>query len=402
MATDNNQPNKEDKAPEVPPSEVSTNPELGIKRVRTFEDDLKEAKAKAGVKDTPPPKKGFFGKKKSKKPMDGVKKITQNVQPEVTPQIPVIEEEQKPSKEYIENELARSGIVAKEKEEKKVEEESSLSAIRTYKNDAAESIQENKISRVSIAAAEQNKRVRENNFSSLLPSENSSFQKNAMYILLSIVLIGTGIWGASHFFRESKISTEVAITPNQGVLLFTNEEEELAVQKLSGQEFVNLLNEERQKLPNNPKTIKEIKLVGSTVFGERAISASSFLDRFINVPGRLKRALSSEFLFGINGGNPPSPIFIFKTQDFDTTFAGMLDWEITMSSNLAPLFGPVVQGKFEDVILRNKDTRMLKDGENQTRIVYGFPNTETLLVTTNEDSFFEVFERLTASNATRN
>lgn len=389
---------------DVATSDVSTNPELGIKRVRTFEDDLREAKEKAGVKDEPvPQKKGFFGKRKKIAKEKSVKTLSSRIQPEVQPEVLLEDEDKQPSREYVEQELARSGIITDEDDHSlKEENKTSIPVIRTYKYDAAESVQEGHVSQVSMAAAEQNRRAKEKDFSSLLPSEDTPIGKNILYILLSILLVATGVWGGVHFYNKSRIVADEAITPNKGVLLFTNSEERLVIGKLKGVELATLLNEERSRMPNNPSTIKQVTLLEDGVFGEREISADLFMARFINVPGRLSRALSNNFLFGIHGGNPPSPLFIFKTKDFDTTFRGMLDWEATMSRDLSPLFGKTISGNFEDVILRNKDTRLLRDKGDKTRLIYGFPNTDTLIITTNEDTFFEIFKRLSASNATRN
>lgn len=387
---------------------VSTNPELGIKRVRTFADDLREAKEKAGIKDTPEQKRsrsGFFGRKKPK--VDKIaeeKTLSKHVQPGVAPDEASSEEREQPSREYIEQELARSGIIAprsEQGEEKTKEEKSSIPAIRTYKYDAAESVQNKNLSQVKIAAAEQMRRAKNKDFSSYDASGNS-LKRNLIYIALSVVLIVTGLWGGIHFYRQSKIVADPAVTPNEGVLLFTNSETELQINDAADAALIGMLEGERSKPFTDGTSIKEVVLTEDTFFGKRTVTGNSFLDRLSNVPGPLSRAVSSDFLFGIHGGTDPAPLLVFKTDDFDTTFAGMLDWEATMSSDLAPLFGTPTRGEFEDVILRNKDTRVLKDQFGTIRLIYGFPNTETLVITTNENTFFEVFDRLIASNATRN
>ena len=95
----------------------------------------------------------------------------------------------------------------------------------------------------------------------------------------------------------------------------------------------------------------------------------------------------------------------------------MLDWEDTMNKDLSPLFGDTLseiatRGAlqenpsaplfriftpriFNDVIVRNNDTRILRDDEGGIALIYGFPNVETIIVTTNENTFFEIFKRLT-------
>lgn len=395
-----------------PEEKVSTNPELGITRVRTFADDLKAAKEKAGVTETEDTKKksakaGLFRRRKKKKDVLIEKKtLSKKIQPEVTPKEVLPEEIEQPSKEFIEQELARSGIVAEAPQEEEPEEkkESSVPAIRTYKYDAAESVEDRNLSQVKIAAAEQNRRAKEGDFSSLVKSKNggSSFKKNAIYILASIVLVVSGLWGGIHFYNQSRIVADPAIQTNQGVLLFTNSEVSVSIDDKKGSDFLATLEEERAKPFPDGSAIKEIRLIENTLFGERFVTGNSFLERLQTVPGRLSRSVTGDFLFGIHGGERPAPILVFKTNDFDTTFAGMLEWESTMSADFSPLFGALTSGMFEDVIVRNKDTRVLENALGGVTIIYGFPNTETLVITTNENTFFEVFERLIASNATRN
>jgi hypothetical protein len=48
---------------------------------------------------------------------------------------------------------------------------------------------------------------------------------------------------------------------------------------------------------------------------------------------------------------------------------------------------------FSDVVIRNMDTRLLRDLEGNTALLYSFPNESTLIITTNEGTFFEVSQR---------
>ena len=113
------------------------------------------------------------------------------------------------------------------------------------------------------------------------------------------------------------------------------------------------------------------------------------------------------------------PFLVFKTSSFEYAFAIMLDWEETMHEVLSPLFVDKLsdiparstahaQGSstvppprifipriFNDVIIRNNDTRILRDDRGDIALIYGFPRVDTIIVTTNENTFFEVFKRLT-------
>jgi hypothetical protein len=117
------------------------------------------------------------------------------------------------------------------------------------------------------------------------------------------------------------------------------------------------------------------------------------------VPGRLVRNLKDEYLIGVHTGETETIFYIFKIDDFDTVFAGVLEWESLMHRDL---YNEALGTFFEDTYLQNKDTRIQKDNFGNTKLIYSFPNSETLLITATEEAFFEVFDRLTVSNATQN
>jgi hypothetical protein len=421
-AEENKYQNKKPDKFDIATSKVSTNPELGIKKVRTFADDLKDAKEKAGVVEEPEEEKksGFFNFKKKGKGR-GIKTLGGVVSPTTAPSVPkkdspalgekkslegqkvpvAPKDAEQPSKDYIEKELARSGIIAENREEEVAEheEESSVPIIRTLKYDAAESIEEGRMSRVTMAAAEQNRMARNNVFR--LPDQDTTVGKNIVYLLISFVLVATGAWGGFYFYNKSNIQDEPAEQINKEIVLFTNSEKELSIGQLSASETMLLLDSEMKTTKESNASVKEIILTTSGLVGEKEIKAEDFLKKFGGAPGSLSRSLYNDFLFGIRGGSDPQPLLLFKTKDSETAFAGMLEWERTMSSDLSPVFGSIVGGGFEDVILKNKDTRMLRNSNGEAAIIYAFPNTETILITTNEDTFFDVFERLSVSNSKR-
>ena len=116
-------------------------------------------------------------------------------------------------------------------------------------------------------------------------------------------------------------------------------------------------------------------------------------------------------------GGESKPFLILKTDSFENTFSSMLLWEETMQNDLAPYFGTalqkiispsfstettltpgvVVPRIFHDVIVKNIDTRLLRNDDGNTVLLYAFPNASTLIITTDEGTFFEVFRRLTTS-----
>jgi hypothetical protein len=122
----------------------------------------------------------------------------------------------------------------------------------------------------------------------------------------------------------------------------------------------------------------------------------------LQAPGSFTRAVN-EITFG---GTPQrQPFIVLKVTSFDTAFAGILQWEKTMSADLSPLFGETVinsfdpsartdtqvrEAFFKDVIASNKNARLLLDEEGEDRIVYTFINQNTILITTTRETLDEL------------
>lgn len=132
---------------------------------------------------------------------------------------------------------------------------------------------------------------------------------------------------------------------------------------------------------------------------EQPVAAALILSELaLQAPGSFIRSVKEITFGGIDGA---TPFIIFKTTSFDTSFAGMLEWEKTMSADLSPLFGnPVTEtfdstartvtlvhsAFFKDTVASNKNVRLLLDEKGEDRIVYTFVNQNTLVITTTRQS----------------
>lgn len=118
--------------------------------------------------------------------------------------------------------------------------------------------------------------------------------------------------------------------------------------------------------------------------------------------------------------------FITKIDIFDLAFSGMLDWEYAMPVDLANIYTTIsstasttetltsttTQQKitpttttkkvtFTDKIIKNIDTRVYVDPVKGTQIIYGFINKEYLLITSGEEVFIDIVNKLTINNILR-
>jgi hypothetical protein len=128
------------------------------------------------------------------------------------------------------------------------------------------------------------------------------------------------------------------------------------------------------------------------------------------VPPELLRNLSDNYMFGVYSFDKNQPFIILTVDDFGIGFSGMLKWEKTMVNDLGPIFGIGTNGQsqevsngnvstngnigtgtvgfaFSDEGLNNKDLRIVRDSGRQTVLLYSFLDKNTILITTNENTF---------------
>ncbi len=122
--------------------------------------------------------------------------------------------------------------------------------------------------------------------------------------------------------------------------------------------------------------------------GEGTATAELVLSTMaINAPGSMQRAVTS---ISFGGYDATDPVIVMRFTSFDTMFAGMLAWENSMSSDLAPLFGPATITTTLDSRVNNRDVRVLSNPQNEDVLVYGFITRNTLLIAPNRNTFSAV------------
>src|SRR5690606_27081114 len=103
-----------------------------------------------------------------------------------------------------------------------------------------------------------------------------------------------------------------------------------------------------------------------------------------------------------------TPFIVARVSSFDTAFGGLLAAEDNLNADLHPLFGDILTGpsdtgtstpsieppRFSDDVIRNHDVRVLKDHLEAERIVYGFINQNTVIITTNRAAFATIAEAI--------
>jgi len=134
------------------------------------------------------------------------------------------------------------------------------------------------------------------------------------------------------------------------------------------------------------------------------------------MPDILFRSIQQESTVGIiRAGGEQHAFFILRVDSFERAFAGMLEWEPRIVSDLALLYPayPLPESSatttasstpealpdlvFTDEITGNRDVRVLRDITGRALLTYGFRDKETLIIARDETAFLELVRRLAAS-----
>ncbi len=297
--------------------------------------------------------------------------------------------------------------------DKKLNSKTNLKTLRTYMSDMADTVRSNDISVIKVALAEQNKHERED----LYRKVEGSSSKKAFWIIGGIILIGAAIYG-SYFIFKQKAKND-APQPMQKIESIISYDEITNVD-LTGAENLNdkLISIKKEIIKSNKNgLIKYIPITKETMgVKEKVLVSKLFSLMETTAPSSLVRSLSDSYMMGVYIKNPsasietddgkPNLFMILETNDYDFSYAGMLEWEKTIAGDMFNLFefktndNKTELGKkqFKDIIIDNKDARVLYSEDNKPLLYYIFTNKSKIIITDSQDAIREILGRLIIKN----
>lgn len=276
--------------------------------------------------------------------------------------------------------------------------ESLQKPIRTYESDVADIFAHKKSSVISMAVAENEKKIAEEN---VVENEKPKYSPKIIMVLLSILLIGTGIIGLYFLYLNSplvsvKIQKPVIkissiIPPDSQKIISIGNAEKKQLAQLLNNAFIS------QDLEND-KIIEFIPAItiGSTTL---RLTGSQFIDKMaFDISDVFKRSLTDKWMIGIYGVEDQKlPFIIFSTDFFQNAFAGMLKWESGMPDDLDYILNykeKTLRGKFNDRVVRNRDVREFINDEGKLLFLYAFIDKDTIIIATSENTLAGLIDRI--------
>jgi len=287
--------------------------------------------------------------------------------------------------------------------------EKDIKVLRTYTSDMADIIRDNEMSVIKIALAEKEKREQEDIYKK---AEGSNLSK-IFLVFGGIILIVAGVVGSYFLFLNKKESPQATVENNIDTFISYDSKANIDVTNMVG--ISDLLSSIEKEQQPSIGLIKALFFTKNTNNVSSLISTKDFLSLIeTTAPDALTRSLSDKYLFGkykdqniINENGKPETFLILETNNYPQAYASMLDWEKTMLKDLSTLFNinisdpnnPLFEKPWKDIIINNKDARVLYGDNGEELLYYVFVNKNDFVITNNLDALKEVVARLITKNA---
>ncbi len=282
--------------------------------------------------------------------------------------------------------------------------------LRTYERDVAEAGRSKNESVASVKRAEEEKKVEQIKKGEVVIEKTERATKKGLILVISLVLMlaGIGIAGLVFNFYTNKPEP---IVQGPIAIITTDAKESIDITNKQTSEILSLIQQSLIR-PRQTNGLIRIDLTENNNGEQKIISAQSFFELFgKSAPSSLGRALGSEWVFGIHAiGNIKEPFIFTRVSSFDNAYDGMIRFEQNITTDFEPLFikpttlfaiSTSTNPQFEDVVIKSKDTRVLKDRVGNIVLLYSFLDLKTLVVTTNETTFRELLNRYFSSQVIR-
>lgn len=277
--------------------------------------------------------------------------------------------------------------------------------LRTYTTDMAEAIREDEISVIKIALAEKARREKEEEEK----KAKGTGLTRAIFFLGGIVLLALAGAVIYFFFIKDTEEPPVPVENKIDTFLTFDDKTFLDITKI---ENINQLKSSIGQELNNLSGQIKIIFFTRTMDEQKEIAPISSLFSLakIEAPNSLTRVLSNNYLFGrynsFGEHEQEAPFFILETTDYNQAYISMLNWEETMLEDFYLFFEvklpegktPYSYRRWNDVIIKNKDVRVIKDEYGKNLLFYSFVNKNNFVITTDIKALEEIIGRILAKN----
>ncbi len=252
--------------------------------------------------------------------------------------------------------------------------------------------------------------------------EKRNILKPLITIVLIMLFIGGGIYGAYYVYENNLLSTTTPIEQKIIIPSIISPDKQMAwnIDSINKTQLIPQIYSQFKKNTQEKGKVLELiltqKVIDSEKQTDKAISGSTFIEKSgISMPDVLKRSLTDRWMLGSYSEEDGriTPFIILTTDFFQNTFAGMLSWEKSMpedlslilnyrekakeidlfaSSTISSYFN--IRGSFVDKQIMNRDLREFRASNGELLFLYSFINKNSLIITTTESSLIDIIKRV--------
>jgi hypothetical protein len=291
-----------------------------------------------------------------------------------------------------------------------------LKRIRTFESDANEALRSQNASLIKIAVAESTRREATPVVEEV---ESGSIGKKIAIALVSIAFIAGGGGSIYYVYTNSQKAPAQNTSQTLSSIIPYQKAREINASGLAKEPLVEKLFQATQTSAVSIDSAEYLYITTTGEAGKQMLSSEGLFSALdLKASNEFVRSLDPQYMFGVLGMTKNHPFLILKTNFYQSGFAGMLAWEKSLGNDFKGLLTDntspeqdtssrtsddvlEVELKFSDMVIQNRDVRVLKDRYGLTRIVYSFVDNNTIVIAPNEKTIEGVIDAVTKRKFTR-
>lgn len=280
-----------------------------------------------------------------------------------------------------------------------------LKVIHTYTSDMADAVRQNEMSVIKIALAEKEKRESEE----MYKKADGSNSSKVFLIFGGIILIVVAL-GITYLVTKKNVETNSPVQTAVEISAPISYNEKVFIDTTSSTTHSDLSDAIKKEVENKSKdsSVKAIFLKKDVGGKAVLVNVTDFISKIgETAPQALIRNLGEEYLIGTyntkdDETSTPHLFLIFSIKDYNQTYASMLAWEKTMLRDMSSMFNidvneersELLEKNWADIIINNKDARVLYDNLGKEVLYYIFVNKTNFVITDKENLLKEAVARI--------
>lgn len=280
-----------------------------------------------------------------------------------------------------------------------------LKVIHTYTSDMADAVRQNEMSVIKIALAEKEKRESEE----MYKKADGSNSSKVFLIFGGIILIVVAL-GITYLVTKKNVEKNYPVQTAVEISAPISYNEKVFIDATSLTTHSGLSDAIKKEVENKSKdgSVKAIFLKKDVGGKAVLVNVTDFISKIgETAPQALIRNLGEEYLIGTyntkdDETSTPHLFLIFSIKDYNQTYASMLAWEKTMLRDMSSMFNidvneersELLEKNWADIIINNKDARVLYDNLGKEVLYYIFVNKTNFVITDKEDLLKEAVARI--------